>query len=1040
MFCFQYLQAAVTDSQVANWKDNKTAAFLLMFDDGLPSAYQVVIPELLKRNLIATFYVCPGPSAFSDPNAAYVVSNNEWKNLIPKTGMVYADHTLTHSNTYDLATEDYQIGSCQKIIYDLFYTDGKRHLMSYGQPGVDHWYAYGQELTDILLKYDLISRPTGDGHFAVYHWQTTDQMLALADKAIANKGMEYLITHGVERRVSEGDPAGQQDFWALNKDIFRAILDGLVVRRDKGDLWLTDHITEYKYQMERDNKPVFQVKKSNGTEIQLTMTGTLDRELYDLPVTVLTQVPATWVSAIVTQGAKSVSIPVNHGIAQYDAFPNGELITISKDTDPTAPQGSPSVVYLIQPGGSGATWNGVPGTIVDLTVQGKSFNEWYKSTTFTPADEIWLIKGTYTLTDTIATQTIENIRGGFAGTEQFLADRAKGTNAWDFTNETIIDGNNLTRGIVSNTGSTIDGLSIQNCNYAGAVLNTGTAAKITNSSVLQNCIVRNNTTTGTNSAGGVYLTTKGKLLNSYIHHNANTNTTQNGGGVFVSGVATVDGSTITYNTAGYAGGGIDIEGKAGGTVVNNCIVSNNEAKLQCGGGINLFKTIAFDAGTNLTVSNCTVTSNTAKTDGGGMQLDTNFGISNTSNCIVSNNTASGNGGGIFTNSGAYNVDGCTINGNVTKSGRSDGNGGGGIYANFANYSVLNVSNTVLTGNNSSFNSSKNSGAAIFAHVNLTLKNCLLTANTGKDFINQRPGMSITAQNCTFADNKFWDGTEGTLCLGWSQNKNCTFTNCLFYKCSSYPITSFDAGTIITYCGFDVPIPTTYVDKTGCITGLTAASFTDVTKGDWSLSTTSAAINAGTPITGLTTDLAGTVRPQGTAYDMGAYETMCYNTTVTFNTGGTVNSSASGAVVSQPNGSQLLFTIIPDNGKGIKSVLFNGVEVKDQLTNLIGSTYYNGGKFTSTQLPIASTLVVEFESNPTTGLEKIRQFVCFSDNQGIKLTGLSTGSKLAVYNVTGTMVLKETIKYSNLSIPLVPGFYVVTGIEAGKYFTQKVIVK
>ena len=59
MLFSQFTHAAVTDSQVANWKDNKTAAFLLMFDDGLNSAYQVAKPELLKRNMIATFYVNP---------------------------------------------------------------------------------------------------------------------------------------------------------------------------------------------------------------------------------------------------------------------------------------------------------------------------------------------------------------------------------------------------------------------------------------------------------------------------------------------------------------------------------------------------------------------------------------------------------------------------------------------------------------------------------------------------------------------------------------------------------------------------------------------------------------------------------------------------------------------------------------------------------------------------------------------------------------------------------------------------------------------
>jgi peptidoglycan/xylan/chitin deacetylase (PgdA/CDA1 family) len=324
MLCIQSVQAAVTDSQVANWKDNKTAAFLLMFDDGFPSAYQVVIPELVRRKMIATFYVCPGGNNW--------LPKDQWETVIPKTGMVYGDHTWSHISTYDLATEDTQIRLCHEKIMSLFYPDGKRHLMSFGLPGVTNWYSYGADYGAILDKYNLIERPTGKGHFAVFHWQTTDQMLALADKAIAKKGMEYLITHGVERRVSEGDPdMGMQDFWALDRDILRAILDGLVIRRDRGDLWITDHISQYKYQMERDNKPVLQIQKADANEIQLTMTGTLDRELYDLPLTVITQVPPDWSSASVTQGAKTTIVHTSNGVLIYDALPDGSLITLKEN-------------------------------------------------------------------------------------------------------------------------------------------------------------------------------------------------------------------------------------------------------------------------------------------------------------------------------------------------------------------------------------------------------------------------------------------------------------------------------------------------------------------------------------------------------------------------------------------------------------------------------------------------------------------------------------------------------------------------------------
>ena len=51
--------------------------------------------------------------------------------------------------------------------------------------------------------------------------------------------MEYLIIHGVERKQPDW---GFQDFWALKQDILLPVLDGLKERRDRGDLWITDHI------------------------------------------------------------------------------------------------------------------------------------------------------------------------------------------------------------------------------------------------------------------------------------------------------------------------------------------------------------------------------------------------------------------------------------------------------------------------------------------------------------------------------------------------------------------------------------------------------------------------------------------------------------------------------------------------------------------------------------------------------------------------------------------------------------------------------
>ena len=322
------VHAATGDSQVTRWKDNRTACFLLMFDDSLPSAFQVAIPELVKRNMIATFYVNPGKIEWTG-NA------QQWETRIPQTGMVYGNHTWDHSDTTTLAGMDDQIRKCQEKILGIHYPgDANPHLISYGQPGVNNWYSYGPELTAVLAKYNLISRPPFDAaHAAVYGINTIPPILALADNAITAKGMQYFITHGMQRRTSEGDPDfGFQDYWAFDKDIYRGALDGLKIRQDRGDLWITDHISFHKYETER-NASSIAVTSATPTQISLSLSATTG-SLYDLPLTVRTQVPTEWKAAVVVQGSKQVSVPVIAGTIQYDVLPNGGAITITESPVP----------------------------------------------------------------------------------------------------------------------------------------------------------------------------------------------------------------------------------------------------------------------------------------------------------------------------------------------------------------------------------------------------------------------------------------------------------------------------------------------------------------------------------------------------------------------------------------------------------------------------------------------------------------------------------------------------------------------------------
>lgn len=306
----------IGQTRIARWKDDRAAAFLLMFDDSAPSHWQVALPELVKRNMIATFYINPG-------KAEYQKFAKKWEVDMLQNGMVLANHTMTHRGVKNAEHAETELGDCAKVIRAI---TKQTKLISYGQPGVgpNDWNITKEETDALLKRHRMIDRPPFKGHGAVYHMQTAEQMLALADKAVAAKGLEYIVFHGVQRIEPDW---GYQDFWPLKQEIFFALLDGLKERRDKGQLWITDHITAHQYETERDQAETRVISASGGS-IQLELKCAADPELYDLPLTLVTKVPPAWKSATVKQGAATQTIAVANGEVRFDAKPNAEPIEI----------------------------------------------------------------------------------------------------------------------------------------------------------------------------------------------------------------------------------------------------------------------------------------------------------------------------------------------------------------------------------------------------------------------------------------------------------------------------------------------------------------------------------------------------------------------------------------------------------------------------------------------------------------------------------------------------------------------------------------
>ena len=240
--------------------------------------------------------------------------------------------------------------------------------------------------------------------------------------------------------------------------------------------------------------------------------------------------------------------------------------------------------YLVQLGGVGnPTWRAVgqDEVLVDLSVLGKTLPEWYNITfTATPtvAAQIWLIKGTYSFNATIAEQSKVSIYGGFDGTEIAISARLKSVNAkyWEFTNETVWDGNNSTQFLTAGgarTSITYDGISFTR----GGV----SAVRPRGSEIFQNCIFKDNQSSTKGAALLLYAgsgSTGNSVKRCYFYNNSATGT---GSGLGLGGAIAVLGTTsaphliqeclFKNNNADVNGSDIYLESSGAITVQNSLI-------------------------------------------------------------------------------------------------------------------------------------------------------------------------------------------------------------------------------------------------------------------------------------------------------------------------------------------------------------------------------------------------------------------------------------------------------------------------------------
>ena len=295
-------------TRIAKWKHDRPAAFLLMFDDSEPTHLAHAIPELVKRDLMGTFFINPGAKWYDAAGWAAVAAN---------TRMELANHSMHHSGATNVAQADAELGGCQEVLQRLYPGRKVPRLIALSYPGGSPWTISSQEKEAMLRKYHLLVRPPADGHVAAMQLKTVDQMLQRVEAALVAGGLDYLVFHGVGG-----------DWHAVSLEDYRQVLDAVVAHRDQ--LWITDPVSAHKYAKERDQARVEVLAAEPGL-LRLALAATAD-PLYDEPLTLITPVPAGWTACTVTQGDRATTVAVEQGSVRYEALPDDAEIVLQSVT------------------------------------------------------------------------------------------------------------------------------------------------------------------------------------------------------------------------------------------------------------------------------------------------------------------------------------------------------------------------------------------------------------------------------------------------------------------------------------------------------------------------------------------------------------------------------------------------------------------------------------------------------------------------------------------------------------------------------------
>jgi peptidoglycan/xylan/chitin deacetylase (PgdA/CDA1 family) len=294
--------AAAQDSSpkvsVTRWPQDRAAAISLTFDDGINSDLDFVGPILKKHRLNGTFFVATAMGPWEKRKA-------EWKQLA-QDGNEIANHTVhhpcllaeitPHSQDYTPPMMESEIAGAAQEITELL--NSHRGLtfaypcgnMSFGKPE--------DEVRNAALYMRYVSEHSFGARGVGVRPENPDELNVLDISDLGpTAGKEFVDLLNLAEPAFQDHNWGVYCFHGVGGDwlsITPEALDELSAYLERhSEVWTATFGDVLRYIQERKAASI-ELRQSDANSISLALQWPMDKQIYDLPLTLSVKIPALW--------------------------------------------------------------------------------------------------------------------------------------------------------------------------------------------------------------------------------------------------------------------------------------------------------------------------------------------------------------------------------------------------------------------------------------------------------------------------------------------------------------------------------------------------------------------------------------------------------------------------------------------------------------------------------------------------------------------------------------------------------------------------